>query len=186
MQQVQTMKYKTTYTILLSTILFSCGRVSENKQVETDTSQTVATIIHDTASPYRKLPYKSISEVIEPSDKIKVWHSENFDPQFFFSLAKDTLFILFNGQCSYGYPYKIKEDKIIAYWDFIEDCTHDISIKKTFGLKNHPVVGKPFMVIQLANDTTLKVDYLYPEWTKKFNAVKDSQAFPDYLHMPEL
>ncbi|HEY8690260.1 MAG TPA: hypothetical protein VIM07_13575 [Chitinophagaceae bacterium] len=124
--------------------------------------------------------YKNIYEIVNEKNNLNFWHSKDQDyPTLHFGWRKDTLWFEFDGQCQYSFPYKLKGSNIIVSWNFIEDCTHDIGIKKTFNLKKAPVVGKPFMIFSLRNDSTLRAIYLYPEWVIKFNKENNEyQGFP--------
>jgi hypothetical protein len=167
-------------------MFYSCeakhGQTSESRQE--DSVQNINVGTKDIEKKVRP-KYRTIKEVLAYTNTPRSWMSKNYYPVFWFSYQRDTMNIQFDGQCVYDYPAKIKENKIIAYWDFIEDCTHSIGIKKNFGLKHHPVVGKPFMTLELINDSTLKADYLYPEWTKKFNSLTDYAYLPDTVYSIE-
>jgi len=129
----------------------------------------------------RKRPdYKNLAEVVGEKDILKYWAAEeSYYPTIHIN-SKDTLKLEFNGQCTYSFPFKMEGDSMNVYWDLIENCTHDIGIKKSFGLKDKPIKGKPFMSLRLINDTTLKAAYKYKEWSNQFNnEYKGYQYLPD-------
>jgi hypothetical protein len=94
---------------------------------------------------------------------------------------KDTVWIEYYGQCWYAYPYIIKGDRIIIYWDDNMDCIFDMGFKKIMAGITSPVLKKPFVYLTLHNDT-LFADYTYKEWVKALNQ-KDSELtiFPNYF-----
>jgi hypothetical protein len=165
---------KTTNILLLITMLFSCGEVKKHETgSKTETSRKT--------SPTRKRPrFGSLTEVIGSKEALRYWASkESYYPALHFD-KKDTLGLEFDGQCEYSFPYKLEGNNIVVYWDIIENCTHDIGIKKSFGLKLRPAKGKPFMTLRLANDTMLKAAYIYQDWTNSVNnKYKGYQYFPD-------
>lgn len=86
-----------------------------------------------------------------------------------FGFDNHSLIYSYSFPCGYTYPIKIDGNNIIVYWAYKEDCTVEIGIHKKFGLKESPAVGKPFARISIVNDTTVRMEYLYPEWVKAFN-----------------
>lgn len=160
--------------ILLSIILFACKDVKKNNTFQSkDLSKTT------TETPKRPT-YKNLSDVVEQKEILRYWAAEeSYYPTLHFD-SKDTLWLEFNGQCEYSFPYKATNDSIVVYWDLIEDCTHDIVIKKSFGLKNTPIKGKPFMTLHLINDTALQAAYIYSDWVNHFNS-----QYKGYKYLPE-
>lgn len=121
--------------------------------------------------------YRSLAEVTRQEEILKYWAAEeSYYPTLHFD-SRDTLWLEFDGQCAYRFPYALKSEEIDVYWDLIENCTHDIGIKKSFGIKQRPVKGKVFMRLQLVNDTTLKASYLQPEWMDRFNGQYSGYKF---------
>jgi hypothetical protein len=162
--------------IVLSFILFSCKEVKKN-----DTPKSKGLPKTTTATTTRKRPsYKSLSEVVGEKEILKYWAAiKSYYPTLHF-ITRDTLYLEFNGQCEYSFPFKLTDDSIVIYWDLIENCTHNIGIKKTFGLRDRPLIGKPFMTLRLVNDTTLQAVYLHREWVNHFNC-----QYKGYKYLPE-
>lgn len=154
------------------------GCSEEKKQPKNQPEVINDTLASKTNSPPKPTVYKNIDEVVKENDII-YWISEMYYPALHFSWAKDTLIIEYDGQCQYSYPIKVEQDKIVVYWDFIENCTHHIGIKKSFGLKKVPKIGTPFMTLRLTTGKTLDAEYLYPEWTARFN--KENK---NYFYLP--
>lgn len=120
-------------------------------------------------------PLKPDPPVFENSSLKGTWFSETDYPNLDFSYEKGKVVLTFDGQCMYIYPTRVEGKSLVVLYDMQEDCTHDIGIKQTFGLKHVPRNGKPFMRITRVNDTILKVGYFYPAWVDSVNALH-----PDY------
>jgi hypothetical protein len=97
------------------------------------------------------------------------------------SFEKGKLYYSYNPQCVYWYPIECKNNKMIMYWDYNEDCVFNRGLKKTYGLSKYPRKGTPFASFNLVNDSTLNVEYYYPEWVKKINETeeKENAVFPE-------
>ncbi|GAA4739431.1 hypothetical protein GCM10023229_18330 [Flavisolibacter ginsenosidimutans] len=157
-------------------MFFSCGEV---KKHETESKSVNAKQTTSTTGTKRPR-FNSPTEVIQPKEILRYWASkESYYPTLHFDNI-DTLWIEFDGQCEYSFSYKLEGKNIVVYWDIIEDCTHDIGVKKSFGLKSKPIKGKPFMTLWLADDTTLQATYLFKSWTDSVNkGYNGYQYFPD-------
>lgn len=131
-------------------MLFSCR---EGNKIETTKTNNLPKNPTETG----KHPgYKNISHVVGEKELLRYWAAAGtYYPNLHFT-NNDTLYFEFNGQCEYSFPFKMQYDSIVVYWDLQENCTHDIGIKKTFGLRDRPMKGKPFMTLRLINDTTLQ------------------------------
>jgi hypothetical protein len=78
------------------------------------------------------------------------------------------------------YPLKTEKDKIIIYWDNFIDSKYDFDIVKAINKIDKKYLGKPFMILELLNDTTLKATYPIPELIRKINSSsKERTFFPD-------
>ena len=167
------MKY--TLSILLFLLFQGC-----HSRQKTATSLKADSEKVSISSP--KSGFKNISQVMADTDIQSYWRNQtNGYPALHFSESRDTVRFEFNGQCDYSYPIKTMGDQTFLMWDTIENCTYGIGIKNTFGLKDHPIVGKPFVRLDLVNDSTLEATYLYPEWTGKFN-----QQWKEYSYFPSV
>ena len=78
------------------------------------------------------------------------------------------------------YPFKTDNNKIIVYWDNFIDTKYDFDIVKAIDKVDKKYIGKPFMILEFVNDTTLKATYPIPELIRKINSVsKERTFFPD-------
>jgi hypothetical protein len=166
---------RTIHVALLILILFSCKELKKNDSLEDKDLTQVTT------ATGKRPRYPNLSEVIGMKDALRYWAAEeSYYPTLHFD-SRDTLWLEFNGQCAYSFPIKMRGDSIVVFWDIIENCTHDIGIKKSFGLKVQPEKGKPFMTLRLVNDTTLRADYRFKEWVIQFN-----NGYQGYKYMPDV
>src|ERR1700743_3629142 len=137
----------------LCAILFFLFQGCHSRQ-KTETSLKIESDKGTLSSPKSK--YTNIAQVISDTDIQGYWRNqENGYPALHFSELRDTVRFEFNGQCDYSYPIKIMGDQAFLIWDTLENCTYSIGIKNTFGLKDHPLAGKPFMRLDVVNDSTL-------------------------------
>jgi hypothetical protein len=164
---------KLTIFIFIFFILISCSEATIKDRKDISTPDI-------TLAKSNRPHYKDISEVVGEKEILNYWISPNsYYPTLHFD-NPDTLYLEFNGQCQYSYPYKKEGENIIVHWDYIENCTHDIGIKKSFNLKSSPVKGKPFMTLRLVSDTAMQATYLHQEWVSRFN-----KEYPGYKYLPE-
>ena len=93
----------------------------------------------------------------------------------------DTLEVSYSSECWLTYPYKFDEKKITVYWDNNIDTKYDFDIVKAINQTDRNYIGKPFMILELINDTTLKATYPIPTLIRKVNSssAKSSKFFPD-------
>lgn len=116
--------------------------------------------------------FKKINNIYEVANDStpRIWGNGEDGFDLTFEQSKLILWFGFLGQCIYEFPVKIENDKLlIVYWDIIEDCVFESGLKNKFGLVKYPRIGDKFMSLKLANDSTLKVKYFFPEWIHKFN-----------------
>lgn len=97
-------------------------------------------------------------------------------------IGDDGLAFEYHGQCMYFYPTrKISATEFEMIWSREMDCKFDNGTAETFGLKNAPVIGKPFAKFIL-RDNVLQATYLYPEWVKRYTEkVQDNVFTADYF-----
>lgn len=104
------------------------------------------------------------------NDSARIWGNGEDGFDLTFEHSKLILWFGFLGQCIYEFPIKIENDKsLIVYWDTDGDCVFESGLENKFGLAKRPRAGDKFMSLKLANDSTLKVKYFFPEWVGKFN-----------------
>lgn len=174
--------------VILCWLLGSC---QSNETTPVSTPETEDTTFYQAYAASSKVPetrrskilfvkFKSIREIVSDTNSFSTyWRSIHFYPNLNFAYKKGMVTMEFDGQCEYTYPIKVTDKSITVFYDMQEDCTHDIGIKSTFGLKNYPQKGLPFFVLTLVNDTTLQADYLYKDWVNKVNALHPK--YPCYV-----
>lgn len=157
----------------MSFLLLSCKEAKQKAVVQNENS------LRSANTTQQKSISKNPTNIDNRKRTVAYWYSkDNYYPNLYFG-ERDTLWLAFDGQCEYGFPFKIEDDSIIAYWARIEDCTHDIGITKSFGLKDKPSNGKPFLILKLINDTTLRAQYRYQHWINLFNQQYKESGFPN-------
>ena len=150
------------------------------KSYNLDTGDSTKVVLVDSSSLPRP-HYNLAKDVINEKDVLVHWMTpESGYPNLYFSWSKDSVTIEFNGQCQYTFPVRLNDSSLILYWVLFEDCTHDIGVTQDYGLKSSPAIGKPFMSLNLTNDSTLVSKYFYPEWVQKVNVrYSGYKYFPD-------
>lgn len=96
----------------------------------------------------------------------------------------------FHGQCIYFFFTSTTRAKdyqqVQLIWTYKRDCLLNMSfLEKTNGVKSYPKHGDLFAIYQLINDTTLSVEYKFPEWVQKVNQIAQDSLFPQLLHLKE-
>jgi len=92
---------------------------------------------------------------------------------------KDTLAVSYSPECWLIYPYKLDGNKIVVYWNNYIDTKYDFDIVKAINKTDKKYIGKPFMVLEITNDTTLKAIYPMENLIRKINnSSKDRTFFP--------
>lgn len=116
---------------------------------------------------------------LDTNDMKCLWRTKDILWVFF---EKGKVYFDFSVSCGYWYKtHYVNKQKIVFDWDYNEDCTYDIGMKKTFGVSKVPIKGKPFGEFILMNDTTMKINYYYTEWVEKINQHHNSTIFPSEL-----
>jgi len=118
----------------------------------------------------RHYTFKKMNTVYDvANDSARIWGNGEDGFDLIFEHSKLTLWFGFLGQCTYEFPVKIENDKLVVYWDTIEDCVFESGMKNKFGLIKYPHTGDKFMSLKLINDSTLKANYFFLDWVNKFN-----------------
>lgn len=95
------------------------------------------------------------------------------------TISKKTIAFKYHGQCVYFYPTQVVNNKeVILIWSNDMDCKFDNGTSQTFGLKKHPVLGKPFAKYTMEAGV-LYTEYFYEEWVEKYRENVDRQTFTD-------
>lgn len=154
---------------------------TEKDKVPTVVSITTDTIHHQKTSG--KSTYKNLVEVVL-DEKSKAWveiQDGTCSLSLHFNLdCKDTISVAYSPECWLYFPFKIKDDKIIAYWANCIESKYEFDIVVAMNKIDKKYFGKPFMILTLINDTTLLATYPHPELIKMLNSLKQKRTFfPD-------
>ncbi len=126
----------------------------------------------------KRFAFKNISEIVADSS-YSVWikkKDNNFSLALHFQY-KDTLAVSYSPECWLMYPYKIDRNKIVVYWDNNIDTKYNFDIVKAINKTDKKYIGKPFMILELQNDTTIRATYLLKELIEKVNNSNKERTF---------
>jgi hypothetical protein len=130
-----------------------------------------------------RLKFKNITEVLQDkeSDAWVELKGNSTSLSLHFNLGyKDTLAVSCTQECWLMYPFKTDNDKIIVFWDNNIDSKYDFDIVKAINNVDKKYIGKPFMILELINDSTLKATYPIPDLIREINSSsKNRTYFPD-------
>ena len=103
------------------------------------------------------------------------------------TLHEITALYWYHGQCAYDYfTYLTSDTTIEVLWSYRTDCILNMDfLEKSNGIKKYPKRGDTFATMTLTNDTTLKVNYNFPEWIKKVNEIAKDSLFPTYYYLKQ-
>lgn len=112
-------------------------------------------------------------------------HSDNSPWLCEITFKRNYAVIWYHGQCQYEhFIYKTSDSTIVLLWAYRPDCISDMSfLESSHGLSQAPKPNRDFATYTLENDSTLRVDYKYPDWVKKVNAIAKDSLFPRRLHL---
>ena len=163
----------------------SCNYSNDKRNSISKIDSTKVTYSADTLQQVDKVSFKHISDVIDyakPGTWINIQDSSSSCALFFNinGSGSDTIDIEYSPECWLSFPYKVSAQKIIVFWDKIIDTKYEFNIVKSVNSIEKKYKGKPFMILQLINDTTLQATYPIPEIIKRLNSSdKDRLLFPD-------
>ena len=174
-------------TLFISTItifLTACnqrGSTNDSNNIS-DTLNTRK--LNDSAQQVQKskrLVFKNVSEIVADSS-YSTWvmfqgSSASLALHFQY---KDTLAVSYSPECWLMFPYKLDGNKIVVYWDNNIDTKYDFDIVKAVNNTDKKYIGKPFMILELKNDTTLRATYPLKDLILQLNnSSKECTFFPD-------
>jgi hypothetical protein len=130
-----------------------------------------------------RLSFKNIEEVVQ-YENFNAWvelgDSSASLALHFNLMYKDTLSVSYSPECWLMYPFKTERNKIIVYWDNFIDSKYDFDLVKAISKVERKYIGKPFMILELVNDTTLIATYPIPDLIRKLNSSSKRRTFfPD-------
>ena len=133
----------------------------------------------------KRLSFKNISE-ITADNSYGVWVEKN-DSGFSLALHfqnKDTLAVSYSPECWLIFSYKLDSNKIVVYWNNNIDTKYDFDLVKAINKTDKKFIGRPFMVLELVNDTTFNATYLLKDLIKKINSSSEERTFfPDKFNL---
>ena len=129
----------------------------------------------------KMLVFKSVSEIVADSScSTWVMFKDSTSSLALHFQYKDTLAVSYSPECWLMYPYKLDGNKIVVYWDNNIDTKYDFDIVKAVNNTDKRYIGKPFMILELKNDTTLRATYPLKDLILKLNnSSKERTFFPD-------
>ena len=167
--------------LTLGLLLIACNQngKSINSSQQNDTTGLV-----QQKQELKRFSFKTIMEVIADSS-YGVW-VEKQDSSFSLALhfqEKGTLAVSYSPECWLVFPYKLDNNQLIVYWDNNVDAKYNFDFVKTINKIDKKSIGRPFMLLELENDTTLKTTYPMKDLIKKINDLsKERTFFPDKFH----
>lgn len=125
-----------------------------------------------------RISYKNVSDIVADTN-YSTWVELNDSSA---SLAlhfmeKNTISISYSPECWLMYPYTLRDNKIMVFWDNNIDTKYDFDIVKTVNKIDKKYLGRMFMVLELVNDTTLRATYPIPDLIKKINSTNKERTF---------
>ncbi|MFC7773908.1 hypothetical protein [Flavobacterium sp. GCM10027622] len=155
----------------------------QNSKEQKDVLRTSSALPTDTLQ--KRMTFNRISEVVQDST-YSIWvdkQKENFSLALHFQ-SKDTLSISYSPECWLMYPYQLQNEKLIVYWDNNIDTKYNFDIVQAIDDTDEKLIGKPFMTLELENDTTFKAHYLIEGLIEKINrSNKDRILFPEQFNL---
>jgi hypothetical protein len=132
---------------------------------------------------------KTIREFVS-DDNFILWaprHPDTTNYMCVISLHKLTVLYWYHGQCGYDYfSYQTSDTTIDILWSYRADCMLNMDfLERSNGVKKYPKRGDNFATLTLVNDTTLRVTYDFPEWTKKVNKIVKDSLFPTIYYLQQ-
>jgi len=167
-------------TIILTIFLFltSCNLSTrtndQGNKIDTTNTESLANM---NELP-KRISFENILKIIDHSSSSTWVNKQNSN----FSLAlhfqeKDTLAFSYSPECWLIFPYKFDKNKLTVYWDINIDTKYDFDIVKAMKKVDKKFIGKPFMSLELLNDTTLSATYLIKEIRDEINSSSKQQVY---------
>jgi hypothetical protein len=179
---------QTFYILTITLLLTACNQngSTNNTSKVTDTTSSEKLPLKTNAEPEeqvaKRLSFQNVTEIAADSSYSTWVELQGKDGA---SLAlhfqyKDTLAVLYSPECWLMYPYKLDGDKIVVFWDNNIDTKYDFDIVKAINKTDKKYLGKPFMILELENDTTFRATYPMQELIRRINSSsKERKLFPD-------
>jgi hypothetical protein len=169
--------------LLLCVFVVSCGgqeSFSRDGVAPTRTRQdSTQSDAHMRARAGNRPAYHSAADIVR--DNIRSVWAESRGEAVSLSLhfaadTPDTLSVSYSPECWLEFPYRVKDDRIIVYWDLRIDSKYEFEFVRAVRQADRRYLGKPFMVLTLLNDTTLRAAYPIPSLAKALNDAGDGRT----------
>lgn len=167
-------------------LLYCLGCNSSEKPIPRQT-------VNDTNTKRENIPSDSVRpKAMSIGDLQKfVWSPDHPDTTGYLCemrFADEYAMNFFHGQCIYFFftytTYAQDYQQVRLEWTYKTDCLLNMSfLEKGNGAKRHPKHGDIFAIYRLLNDTTLDVEYKFPEWVTKVNQIAKDSLFPKRLYL---
>lgn len=130
--------------------------------------------------------YHSVNEIIVDSLTSR-WAdvSDSAVSLVLYFADNDTLLAKYSQDCWLKFPFSVKNNSIVVYWDNNIETKIDMDIVMAVYKTDKKYLGQPFMELKLKNDTTLQAKYLHPEMVELINSasLEKRTFFPDHFHL---
>jgi len=131
---------------------------------------------------------KTIDKVISSQHVISCTDTTNgnYSCTLLFDLKRQPgiVSIEYTPECWAMFPLKITDKTATIYWDVNIDSKYDFDVVKVMNAANVKYKGKPFMVLELINDSLLIASYPIPELIEQLNATeKNRKLFTNNFHI---
>lgn len=146
-----------------------------------------------TATKREKVPSDSLKPIAKSIGDLHkfVWSPHHADTTAYLcemQFADEYAMNFFHGQCIYfffTYTTDAQDyQQVQLEWTYKTDCLLNMSfLEKANGAKLYPKHGDIFAIYRLLNDTTLDVEYKFPEWVQKVNQIAKDSLFPQRLYL---
>ncbi|MBX9733028.1 MAG: hypothetical protein K2X37_03120 [Chitinophagaceae bacterium] len=156
------------FFMLLAVALFISCRPRDSNTIVAKSTETInCKNSMDGIEFEPKKTYKNVTEVIGNS----IWVEKQGQK---FSLAlhfqyKDTLLVSESPGCWLKFPYKQEGNKLVVFWNNQVDTKYDPDIVEAVYNADEKYLGKPFMILELVNDTTFSATYPIEQLVKEIN-----------------
>ncbi len=183
------MAIKVIFSSVLLFILTSCEEKNSAKTfVSAVKENTYDSLIDDkTDHPIKvegRFSFKSVNEIIGGPQSSWINMTGRGPSLALHFMYKDTLAICYSPECWLMYPCKREENRIVVLWDDMIDTKYPFDIVKAAGKISKSYIGKPFIILELTNDTTLHANYPIRSLIKELNnSNKERIFFPANYHL---
>jgi len=148
--------------LLTNMLLSSCGDSEKHLEVHHDIAATDETLqARSSCRPFSKIP--SVKYLLDAN---QLWYGGSGVGLFF---ERDRANFVFSLKCDCSFPIGFIDDTLTVYWSENFVCPINKTLTSSLGIDRHPLVGLPFAKVDVVDDSTLRVNYYYPQWIEAAN-----------------